>query len=159
MSNAYLLYQLYTSEFLYVRFAEDTCTMSHLFRSSSEILLELTFLKFKKKSWNSIRKRKKKDQRVEMQESFVEVSKCVIHNTRSKENIGFYFITYKVHLCTKYFHLFHLWDIGKFTPLEHFGGIQCSLDTWTSNLSVHHLTYRWLGPHLEFLDQWVWGGA
>ena len=142
MSSAYLLYQLYTSDFLYVRFAED-----YMRSYISKIKLQF------------YQEKKKKDQRVEMQESFVEVSKCVVHNTRSKENIGFYFITYKVHLCTKYFHLFHLWDIGKFTPLEHFGGIQCSLDQWTSNLSVHHLTCRWLGPHLEFLDQWVWGGA
>ena len=113
----------------------------------------------KKRSCNSIRKRKKKDQRIKMQESFVEVSKFMIHNTRSKENIGFCFITYKVHLCTRCFHLFHPWDIGEFTPLGHFWGIQCSLDQWTSNLSVHNLTYRWLGPYLKFLDQWIWGGA
>lgn len=103
-------------------------------------------------------KEKKKDEREEMQESFAELSKFMIHNTRSKENIGFYFITYKVHLCTRCFHLFHPWDIGKFTPLGHFWGIQCSLDQWTSDLSVYHLTYRYLGPYLEFLDQWVWGG-
>lgn len=51
-------------------------------------------------------------------------------------------------LCTKCFDLNQVWDVWKSTPLEHFWGIQGTLDQWISNVIVpqNRLKHRLLGP-------------
>lgn len=48
----------------------------------------------------------------------------------------------------KMFYLNQVWAEWKSPPLGHFGWIQCTLDQWISDVTVHqnHLKHKFLGP-------------